>query len=346
MMDRILSYPEIKLPYYIEQGLREESIASYNMGFFGGSDLYFIHRYCDEVFRFMEENRMNDSECLHSSVDCNVFFEQVIFAMMVIREHKKVASVLGRDMRDKGYTSQEFCDLQHYETHSFHHLLGGHKRNAKIPPFLEQAALRRYPDNYRHILSLFPKRHIRFAHGWEKQTMVYLSVERSIAQYEDFLQEKKHEWEKLSIEKVFSIEKQMAANVSFSFEEESMYKNMYVCTIPETIVYHIPSNWNPIAVKIVKERIGCTEQYPLRHIALSPTIVLNGIRETPVSNMDMRILSYLENGEKMFPEIVKQLYSGVSFHSTLERMGACRFVLHQINYLSQNRLIKTYIINE
>lgn len=37
MMDRILQEPAIKLPKYIADGLKEESIASYNMGIFGGS---------------------------------------------------------------------------------------------------------------------------------------------------------------------------------------------------------------------------------------------------------------------------------------------------------------------
>ena len=47
MMDRILSYPEILIPEYIQKALSEESIPSYNMGFFGGSDLAFIRHYCD-----------------------------------------------------------------------------------------------------------------------------------------------------------------------------------------------------------------------------------------------------------------------------------------------------------
>ena len=43
--------------------------------------------------------------------DVYVFFEQVIFAMMVDREHKNVASVLGRDMRDNGYTRRSSATL-------------------------------------------------------------------------------------------------------------------------------------------------------------------------------------------------------------------------------------------
>lgn len=51
MMDRILKQDNIKLPDYIKEGLKNESISSYNMGFFGGKDINFIHEYCDEAFR-------------------------------------------------------------------------------------------------------------------------------------------------------------------------------------------------------------------------------------------------------------------------------------------------------
>ena len=342
MIDRLLSYPEVIVPEYVQKTLSEESIASYNMGFFGGSDLEYIRHYCDMSFRFIDENRMNDPSVRYSHVVCNIFFEQIIFAALADAEHRDVACLLQRLMTDKGYMAKDFCDLSHFREHPFFHILGGHKRSADVLPALEQATLRLYPDYYRHILSLFPERHVRFAQSREIQTMGYLSVERSIAQYEDFVEETKCKWSKLPPEEIFNFEKQTASNITFNFEDESLYDSMWVSGVHQTAVFHIPSEWNPKAVKMVKERIGCIEQYPLRHIALSPSIRLDGVRETAVGNMDMQILALLENGEMTFPEVVNHLYSEVSFHSTLERMGAYRHVLHQINYLSQNRLIMTY----
>lgn len=63
MVDRMLSFGTIKLPRYIEQGLEEESISSYNMGIFGGNDVDFIHEYCDETLRFVRKTTSTMPRC-------------------------------------------------------------------------------------------------------------------------------------------------------------------------------------------------------------------------------------------------------------------------------------------
>ena len=128
MMDRILTYPTIRIPDYVAENLGNGRLASYNMGFFGGCDMDFIQRYCHEAFGFMEDNHMNDSTCEHSSVWCNIFFEQVLLAVLADREGIRVADVLGRSIEDEGYTVAEFSDRERYEEKQFFHLLGGHKR--------------------------------------------------------------------------------------------------------------------------------------------------------------------------------------------------------------------------
>ena len=127
MVDRMLSFGTIKLPRYIEQGLEEESISSYNMGIFGGNDVDFIHEYCDEAMRFVRDNDINNASLPHSRVVCNIFFEQIILAAFADLKKREVASVLGRDVKDEGYSGFEFCDLAYYEQRAFFHLLGGHK---------------------------------------------------------------------------------------------------------------------------------------------------------------------------------------------------------------------------
>ena len=108
MMEKLLSYPEIMIPDFIQNALSEESIASYNMGFFGGHDLNFIQRYCETAFRFMEENRMNDLSERCSQINCNVFFEQIIFAVMADEERRvgpytrtNVKDEFGNPIKDK-----------------------------------------------------------------------------------------------------------------------------------------------------------------------------------------------------------------------------------------------------
>jgi hypothetical protein len=59
MMDHVLRMENLELPDYVMRGLKENSIASYNMGVFGGTDITFIHKYCEEVLRFIDTNRIN-----------------------------------------------------------------------------------------------------------------------------------------------------------------------------------------------------------------------------------------------------------------------------------------------
>lgn len=161
MMDRILSYPEIYLPEYIQKGLSEKSVASYNMGIFGGSNLQFINDYCNEVFSFININQMNNREVRYAHIDCNVFFEQVIFAVFADKNEKTVENVLGRAMIDEGYMARDFCALKDYDNKAFFHILGGHKRSDGVCNMLEKTLMSKYPDTYLRISRAFPQRHVR-----------------------------------------------------------------------------------------------------------------------------------------------------------------------------------------
>ena len=85
MMDKIVKHRSIRLPDFIVEGLKSETLASYNMGIFGGTDLAFIRKVCDEAFRFIDDNQMNNPEVAHSGVVCNILYEQMFFAALADR---------------------------------------------------------------------------------------------------------------------------------------------------------------------------------------------------------------------------------------------------------------------
>ena len=337
MMDRILSYPEIKLPDYIEQGLREESIASYNMGFFGGSDLSFIHDFCKEVFRFMEENRMNDSACPHSRVDCNVFFEQVIFAMMVDREHDNVASVLGRDMRDNGYTRREFCDLAHYDAHPFHHLLGGHKRKMELTDLLEHFMLWSHADYSKHIIQLTSTRGNEIS-----QSNIRLSWNVCIGlqkEKENSILRQLHKWYDLSIEEIISWEQMVAKcamrligkSVDWDEIELTANKSIILCEVPENLSYS--------ELKYMRNKLHCREFYPLHTIVISPKLPYMKVREIPIGDLDKKILLKIGNGNITTKELFASLFLDLHSFNELEMRGAYRHLIIQLRYLIKRGLI-------
>lgn len=162
MMQRVCKNPNIVLPEYIRKALAEDSISSYNMGVFGGHDLQFIQRYCQEVFDFMNLNGMNDPHNPNSNTECNVFFEQVIFAAMADRDFANVDKVIEHDIYDQGYTADEFCDLYNFMDRPLHHLLGGHKRNEEVEDLLYRRIITKYTALYKKIATICSRRYDRY----------------------------------------------------------------------------------------------------------------------------------------------------------------------------------------
>ena len=336
MMDRILSHPEIKLPDYIERGLREESIASYNMGFFGGSDLGFIHRYCDKAFRFMEENGMNDPQCPHSHVDCNVFFEQVIFAMMVDREHKNVASVLGRDMRDNGYTRREFCDLAHYDAHPFHHLLGGHKRNSKVPLSLEQLMLRREPELAWKIMQLI---NVHSASGIRGSKTAYIGSHSvcPISGYDAFTAECTGKWSSISDEELFEHARHAAHYMIFLDATEKARNDMMLQSNPYVQLFDMSQCDIQELQRIRSRHADC--KYTLRTLAVIPALRRGQVREMPVQKTEQDIIS-LTSVPKTYANILSSLFEMRCVRSEKEKDGARRHTTCVVERMIRNGLLE------
>ena len=338
MMDQILKHKDIHLPEYIDKGLREDSIASYNMGVFGGTDLDFINRYCQEVFTFMEENRMNDASCPHSNVDCNVFFEQVILAVMTDREGQEVTGVLDRAVKDEGYTRADFCDLNHYGDKPFYHILGGHKRNQSVCKIMDQAMLRLFPELYWQILSLCPTRHRRL-----NRNVLFIegmmTAQQSLAQYEDFLTEKEKEWKDLDLKELFQMEREIAGFVRFTKLDEEDMRSLTLKACPYLSVFHIPQNWNPWAGMQLKEKFGCEKEYPLTMVAVMPCLQGRGLREAPLLDMGHRIFTMLQKRSMTFGELQDEIVSSFCLKSREASKGACRHILHEVRELLKYGII-------
>ncbi len=283
MMDRLLACPGIRIPHYLEKGLREESVSSYNMGFFGGTDLDFIRRYCEEVFRFFEENRMNDPACSYSAVNCNVIFEQVFFAVLADNEKRKVATVLRRAMRDEGYTGKEFCDVVHFNRHGFFHLLGGHKLDSGNCRSLEMMLIRKYPETYKRILNLFDKPPM---HPVAKIHYVNKRIES--AAYNDFVRQAKASWDKVTSEALTSQEQHAARFCDFLEASPKQRKKMTVNRNPWLRLYTLTEEEMQFIGKT--NRFSGNGLHFCSDIALIPTMPGNGFKEIPLDDAAYNII--------------------------------------------------------
>ena len=339
MVDRMLSFGTIKLPHYIEQGLKEESISSYNMGIFGGNDVDFIHEYCDEAMRFVRDNDINNASLPHSRVVCNIFFEQIILAAFADLKKREVASVLGRDVKDEGYSGFEFCDLAYYEQRAFFHLLGGHKRNPYNCDMIGKTLLRLYPEYYKRIIEMFPERNIRLGKPQDKPVSTP-SIERCIARYEDFRGGLENEWRDMPVSNLVDLERQTAQFVHFNMASDEQRKELRLAVHPEMRALDIPETWPPQAAEIIKRRLGCDPQLPLAALAFIPVLLGDGTKEVPLTELHCRIIAFL-SGKRVSYEDLEEKVLSCSFALIPEeqRSSARLFIKNEISYLFRNGII-------
>ncbi len=332
MMDNILCHQEIELPQYIIDALHEDSIASYNMGIFGGSDLKFIHSYCREAFAFMDNNHMNDSSLPYSRVGCNILFEQVFFAVLADINGKDVFSVLGRSMKDEGYSGREFCDLAYWDQRLFFHILGGHKRNPYNVEMIRRTLLRLYPEVLKRVLALFSGKHRRLS-AKEIEEFRGMSIERSVACYEDALERKQKEWNSLSQDQLYLWEQRSAESVLLMRTELDERRFLCVECNPLIETYHFPDVFHPEALKLLHGRFGIEEQYPLTDVLILPCLYDKGIREIPVVRMQMRALHMLQERPINYGDLEDELLSYFTLKTTESRESGRKIVEHQIGEL-------------
>lgn len=322
MMNRIMSYPSIIIPQNVIKMLTMDSLPSFNMGIFGGNDIDFIHRYCSFAMEFMNKNRMNNKHIAHSTVECNVFFEQILFAVMADEEKRFVASVLDHPVKDEGYTGREFCNFNKYEERPFLHILGGHKRNQYICYMLERTMIRLYPNIYEKILSFFPERHIRFNKNQKEGYAIRLSIERSIAQYEDFLYQKEIQWKEFTIKEMMQLEHMRAKYTTFCNASKDEQRRFILSLTPSIDYYNIPAGWHPGASVLLRKKFGLEPQFPLTRIAVIPALQQCGLREMPIVSLHEMIIEYLKKKKVEFGTLQDELSNRIGFTNQRNNIAA------------------------
>ena len=103
MMDKLLQESALRLPQYLEEGLKQESILSFNMGVFGGNDLDFIQKFCEEALELCDANK-----AICSNGNFNLLFEQMLFAYKAQKEGQTVSTLFSQIFNDNGYTVKDF----------------------------------------------------------------------------------------------------------------------------------------------------------------------------------------------------------------------------------------------
>jgi len=301
MMDKIVKHRSIRLPDFIVEGLKSETLASYNMGIFGGTDLAFIRKVCDEAFRFIDDNQMNNPEVAHSGVVCNILYEQMFFAALADREGRSVASVYGKPVKDEGYSGEKFCNLVKFDEKPFFHILGGHKQDKSVCEMLGKVLLARFPEFYLKVYRLFPEYNSRLVlhNGYLKSP---LSVESCIAKYEDFMMTAEREWRSLPFGSIWSIEKE-EANAYKNINSEGILSSRLRLS-PYLKIFEIPEDWPEKALAILRRRLSLPSSMKRFWICMVPRLGADGVRDVGVGVLGVNMIRSLSQSELTVKEVV------------------------------------------
>lgn len=337
MMARVLRHPEIHLPHCIQDSLRCRNIASYNMGIFGGHDLTFIKAYCKQAFDFLNENKMNDASNTYAWEECNILFEQVLFAVQAELYNKEVATI-GRPMRDEGYMSHEFCNLTDYDNKKFFHILGGHKGSQAVCYALERVLLTHYPEYFERIVRLFPLNHPRLTSPKE-DTSKNISQNKKDG-FEWFLREKRHFLNRITREKVLEQEKFNSLFFAFANKDKMQQKDYIVRRNPYIFIYDFNTEEKKLGPSHVAQHFTRkTSQEKLCSAIILPGIDKHRNKIIPVNELGKNVIAILRNTECTYGELRYQLWQCFPKKLQKQPKTLAKYILKEITYLAYNGII-------
>jgi len=331
MLDRMLAHGEFQFPEFVRSRIGETSLPSYNMGIFGGTDLNFIHRYCQAVTDFVVENRLNDPCDPRAAANCNVFIEQIFFAMMVLEEQRTVESLIGRKIDDNGYTIREFCNLKEFERQPYFHLLGGHKCNEIVCDQMTRQLMMQYPEYYLRLKTLFHESNHRMAEHIASDT------ERAINDFRDYLTSQEIRWRHLLPEDILRCER--AAAMGLQLLEFEQMTEKYLEANPNLSFYDVPQDWPSKAIEWLRKKVHAREDHPIRRVAIVPTLGRRGIHEVCISPLASNILLLLQDRSLTYESLTANLAPCFSLSLRTSNERVMRMIRYEVAYLMYHVLV-------
>lgn len=331
MMNAIIQ-SNIHIPNFLNEELKKDSISSYNAGIIGGNDIEFIQRYCQAALKFINENRLNDIDYDNKNVNLNILFEQILFYVLSQEQHKMVSTVLNHDIRDNGYTYNEFCDFYAYGKRNLMHIIGGHKRNERVCELLSRTLLDRYSEYHKKIIELFP---MLYRRSDITKRQLDEACNRS---YNNFLTELSIQWDQIEQEYLLDLEKKSCNYFDFLNYSQIDRLSMTIKKNPYLSIYEISDKWSSEAKLKLKDRIERDFPSDGFDIACVPTLLNEGHKEVLIGDLCYNILLLLEK-EKSFKTLLKEIRRCFPVDVRKNRELIYNTVIDKLEYLFYNKLI-------
>lgn len=302
MIDRLLAVEGLRMSPLLESALRGGGVPSFNLGFCGGTDLEFFGRYCYEVRRFFDENDFNGERFRRDDISANVVFEQMFFSILAREEGKDISTLWPGIVDDNGYRAADFCDMAHYDSRQFVHVLGGHKRTPWLCDMLEKTLLRKYPGSYERVASLFPHRHPRlFGRVAEEETR----LPADDTQYSGMLRADFARWRSLPASDVVAAARAVACGAEYlaAAESKRTHFHLHLHLHPYAVLHTLSAADSPLPSR----RFGVSAGRGRIDVAVIPTVSARGYAEMPLDAMGCNVVAALSDAPATLPQLVKKL---------------------------------------
>ena len=333
MMERVIHNPNIKLPECIVKTIEEDALSSYNMGVFGGNDLEFIKRYCEEVFSFLKVNKLNDANSVNKDIECNIFFEQIILAALADIETIDVGYIIDRLLPDEGYSVEDFCDFDHFDQSPILHLLGGHKRNKRVIMPLKHYFVSHHFGVFKDLVLTFDKEFRRT----RKQARRYMSPNPHLDAYFKYISNKMEEWNPESAEEKILRERDIAESSAFAHDFIVDANGFRMVLNPSVSVFSFGKRLDYKMDEPVFRWFDCIEVYPLADIAVRNSFCPGSCESTPLKPMDLKIVRTVQSGNDNAASIMKDCISPKIKGAGREIME--EYVMMEILFLVRNEIL-------
>lgn len=340
MMDFILSKKPV-FPNYVKKELSKVNIGSYNAGILGGTDITFIHKYCEEAFRIIFDNEWFSPDCKSVNVNQNLLFEQLLLYAYAMKEGREIKVLLSNIFKDNQYTFANICNFFRYKDVPIIHMLGGYKRNSYVCDLMQNTLLKYYPKEYERVLRMFPERNNHLCGNYGRLSPQKLDCSKFIEKYESFINLKLKNWAGLSANELLEEERQFA-EIQLEFDQiRHDCDNLVIKRASNVEIYHFDTDCPQEAYDMICHNINKNKYNKYLDIAIRPSFRDKGYVQALINDLQYNILKIIEKSECSFAYIENAL-------RPFFRIGACEdntikdLILNELRQLVNLRLVFIY----
>jgi hypothetical protein len=136
-------------PLLLKESYEHKDIYGSNAGLLGGSDLHFFKTYCEQAFKFIDDNRASLTKVNTGSL--NFIFEQYLFCWLAANANIPI-SYYGEMVDDPVF--KDYIKFEDYPHVQMAHPVGGFKKYPHVCAHVAKKLRNDYPEYYYRVINM------------------------------------------------------------------------------------------------------------------------------------------------------------------------------------------------